>query len=108
MHTSLLTSTHAYTHTQGVGGDSSHLRKQGNKLALPGSYLSVCGLIATKPCVQMNTVKNHFAPKTVLFLCSVGDWPKVHTFCSFCKTISYTRVESPLGKVHVVLNRLLA
>lgn len=51
-HTSLLISRHACMHTHGAGGWLS-------------LHVSVCGLTTTKPCVQMNTIKDHFVPKHV-------------------------------------------
>lgn len=56
--------THACIHTHGAGGWLILHISESKETSLLCLDL-VCGLTATKPCVQMNTIKNHFAPKHV-------------------------------------------
>lgn len=56
--------THACIHTHRAGGWLILHISESKEISLLCLDL-VCGLTATKPCVQMNTIKNHFAPKHV-------------------------------------------
>lgn len=86
--------THACIYTQGAGGWLILHIAESKEISLLCLDL-VCGLTATKPCVQMNTIKNHFAPKHVYSWAQLVLGLKCIPFVLSAKIISYARVESP-------------